>query len=60
MYLFGSRLDDTKNGSDIDILIVPKDNNNQLKLSLEIQAKFFSKCEQKLDVVIYNNPFVWR
>lgn len=46
VYLFGSRLDDTKKGGGIDILLVPKDTNktNSLKLSLQIQAKFFSVC----------------
>lgn len=47
VYLFGSRVDDEKKGGGIDILLVPKDTNktNSLKLSLQIQAKFFSVCE---------------
>ena len=58
IYLFGSRLDDTKKGGDIDILLLPKDKRNALKLSLKIQTKFFSECEQKIDVIIYNDqPF---
>ena len=54
-YLFGSRVDDTKKGGDIDLLLIPKEKDNPLKLSLQIQAKFFSLCEEKIDVVIYNN-----
>lgn len=58
IYLFGSRLDDAKRGGDIDILLLPKEKRNALKLSLEIQTKFFSKCEQKIDIIIYNDqPF---
>ncbi|MEW6380375.1 MAG: nucleotidyltransferase domain-containing protein [bacterium] len=59
VYLFGSRLDDTKKGGDIDILLVPETEGNPLQLSLRIQAKFFSICEQQLDVVIYkeDDPF---
>jgi len=56
IYLFGSRLDDTKRGGDIDILLLPKTSVvNPLKLSLRIQTKFFSMCEQHIDVVIYRD-----
>ena len=58
VYLFGSRIDDTKRGGDIDILLVPKEKVNSLKLSLKIQRKFFSRCEENIDVVIYDeSPF---
>jgi len=57
-YLFGSRADTAKKGGDIDLLLIPKMKNNPLKLSMQIEAKFFSLCEEKIDVVIYNNsPF---
>ena len=53
VYLFGSRVDATKKGGDIDLLLIPKKEKNPLKLSLQIEAKFFSWCEEKIDVVIY-------
>jgi predicted nucleotidyltransferase len=59
VYVFGSRLDDTKKGGDIDIMIVPNKKINALKLPIEIQRRFFSRCEQKLDVIVFkeDNPF---
>lgn len=60
VYIFGSRLDDTKKGGDIDILLLPREKKkiNPLKLSLHIQTKFFLMCEQKIDVIVYDNhPF---
>lgn len=55
VYLFGSRVDTAKKGGDIDLLLIPKKENNPLKLSMQIEAKFFSLCEEKIDVVIYTN-----
>jgi predicted nucleotidyltransferase len=54
IYLFGSRIDDAKKGGDIDILLIPRKRINPLKLSLKIQTRFFSLCEEKIDVVIYD------
>jgi len=60
LYLFGSRVDDTKKGGDIDLLVVsdslkPKD----LRV---LRVEFYKHFgEQKLDVVLddgtFSNPF---
>lgn len=55
VYLFGSRIDNSKRGGDIDILLMPKKRFKPLKLALETQRKFFSQCEENIDVLIYNN-----
>lgn len=58
IYLFGSRTDNSKRGGDIDILLMPRTTSRPLKLTLDIQRKFFSQCEENIDVLIYNNsPF---
>jgi len=59
VYLYGSRVDNNKKGGGINILVIPhKKHNNTLELALQIQCNFFLYCEQKLDVLIYNNtPF---
>jgi len=61
VYLFGSRVDDTKKGGDIDILIVSnKINKKDLR---KVRLEFFKRFgEQKLDIVLDNlqtdDPFI--
>lgn len=50
VYLFGSRLNDSQRGGDIDILLIPDKKTNPLKLSLAIQRKCFLRCEGKIDI----------
>lgn len=58
VYLFGSRVDNSKRGGDIDILLMPKKRSRPLKLTLDTQRKFFSQCEENIDVLVYDNtPF---
>lgn len=52
VYLFGSRVDDGKNGGDIDILVFSKENAS--RLAREISVKFFMECEEKIDVIVMN------
>ena len=50
VYLFGSRLDPSKKGGDIDLLVFSKQDSFQL--SQQITLRFFEKCEEKIDVVV--------
>ncbi len=61
LYLFGSRVDDTKKGGDIDLLIID-DTLSKKDLRL-LRVDFFKHFgEQKLDIVLDNGelktPFV--
>jgi len=53
VYLFGSRVDDSKRGGDIDLIIISK------KLISGDKYKIYSRItkiieEQKIDIIIYN------
>lgn len=57
VYLFGSRVDDTKKGGDIDLYLIIDEN---IKNKHELKIKFLTKLEkylgeQKIDIVIANN-----
>lgn len=54
VYIFGSRNEKERKGGDIDLLLVPKKAVNPIKLSLEVQRKFFSQLEEDIDVVVYD------
>lgn len=59
IYIFGSRLDDTKKGGDIDILLKPT-KTLSFEDIIRFQAKYFSIMDSDIDIVVYdeNNPFV--
>ncbi|NOQ29799.1 MAG: nucleotidyltransferase domain-containing protein [Helicobacteraceae bacterium] len=57
LYLFGSRVDDTKRGGDIDLLIVSDELSKKDLRTLRVE--FFKKFgEQKLDIIIDNGSFI--
>jgi predicted nucleotidyltransferase len=60
LYLFGSRVDNTKRGGDIDLLVV-SDSLNKKDLRV-LRLEFFKHFgEQKLDIILddgkFRNPF---
>jgi predicted nucleotidyltransferase len=54
IYLFGSRIDDTAKGGDIDLLVLSKTIN--LMAKLEILAKLHQQIgERKIDIAVYRD-----
>ena len=52
VYLFGSRVDDSKKGGDIDLYLVIKDKTDLLRKKIKFLAKIKRALgEQKIDVV---------
>jgi len=58
VYLFGSRVDDTQRGGDIDLYLVPgKKYDNILERKIAFLAKLDEYIgEQKIDVIIAKDP----
>jgi len=53
IYLFGSRLNDSKKGGDIDLFIISKDINYELKLTL--RAKLKELLYKPIDIVYHQD-----
>ena len=53
IYLFGSRLDDTKKGGDIDLFIISKDIDYERKI--KIKAKLKQLLKKPVDIVCHKD-----
>ena len=52
VWLFGSRTEPTRRGGDIDLLVLT--DQPAFDTSRLISTRFFSHCEEKLDVVVFD------
>lgn len=50
--LFGSRVEPARHGGDIDILLLT--NTPPFETAQKVAVRFFSRCEEKIDVVVMN------
>jgi len=55
VYLFGSRIDDTKRGGDIDIFIIPKNKTNLLYKKLLTKSRLENILFKPFDIIVSKN-----
>ena len=51
--IFGSRLDDSKRGGDIDIFVIPKNRDNLFKKKIKASAKLENLLFKPVDIVVH-------
>ena len=52
VFIFGSRVDENKQGGDIDILILTE--GNLYEISKKVEIEFQKICDEKIDVLVLN------
>ena len=55
IYLFGSRLDESKRGGDIDLFIIPTDNSALYEKKIKTIAKLERVLSKPIDIVVHKN-----
>ena len=53
VYLFGSRLDKTKKGGDIDLYVISQDSKDLLEKKIKAIAKLQNRLNKPVDIVIH-------
>jgi len=53
IYIFGSRVDDSKKGGDIDIYIIPENKEERFKKKIDTKIKLEDMLELPVDVVVH-------
>jgi len=52
IYLFGSRIDDTKRGGDIDLYLIPKIDDNLFKKKIKIKTILEDVLFKPVDIIV--------
>jgi predicted nucleotidyltransferase len=55
VYLFGSRLDDSKKGGDIDLFVISEVKENLYELKIKTKAKLKSLLNKPIDLIVHRD-----